>query len=169
MSNDGPISQDAMRAVDEPPITLRRRRRVDDEMDITPMIDITFLLLIFFLVAAKLESPASIDLPPARYGKPVVGKNAVALLVTRGGGQRVVVTTGHDERIPPRDLLAQEERITEYVRKGLAGRPPFESPKDHVLIKAERTVRTGEVNRVFKAAGKAREGQQLHIAVLEVR
>ena len=39
-----------------------RKRRFDDaEMDITPMIDITFLLLIFFLVASKMDEGATLD------------------------------------------------------------------------------------------------------------
>ena len=37
-------------AADDQPV-IRRRQLDDSEMDITPMIDITFLLLIFFLVA----------------------------------------------------------------------------------------------------------------------
>jgi len=136
-------------------------------MDITPMIDITFLLLIFFLVAAKMETQAAVDLPPARYGRPVAGKNAVVLIVSQQG-QNVVVTTGHGEQITGDDLLEQEAKITEYVEAGLGGRKPFESAKDNVLIKAERDIKQREVARVAKAAGKAQEGQLLYIAVLEI-
>ena len=168
MSNQPLANQDAFDQVEEPPVTLRRRRRPDDEMDITPMIDITFLLLIFFLVAAKMETPAAVELPPARYGTPVAGKNAVVLFVSQGGGQSVVITTGHGDQIPGNDLLEQEAKITEYVEAGLGGRRPFKSAKDHVLLKAERNIKHREVARVAKAAGKAREGQLLHIAVLEV-
>ena len=40
----------------EPVLRLGRRNRKDDvEMDITPMIDVTFLLLIFFIVSSQLN------------------------------------------------------------------------------------------------------------------
>ena len=63
----------------------RKRRGDDDEMDITPMIDITFLLLIFFLVASKMDEAAALKLPPARHGLPVGARNAVVISVTQGG------------------------------------------------------------------------------------
>ena len=159
------------RDVDEEsaPVRLPRRRRVDDEMDITPMIDIVFLLLIFFLVASKLESQASVDLPQARHGAPVSAKNSVILMVSKAAGDRVVVTTGHGDVLPPADLVAQEAEITDYVEAGLNGTPPFAAAKDNVLIKAERLVKHRDVSRVAKAAGRAREGQELHIAVMEVQ
>lgn len=40
---------------DEEDFVLPRKKREDDEMDITPMIDITFLLLIFFIVCSTME------------------------------------------------------------------------------------------------------------------
>ena len=69
---------------DNSAIVLPRRRRGDDtEMDITPMIDITFLLLIYFLVAAKIEEQSSVELPPARHGEDVSAKNSIILTVLR--------------------------------------------------------------------------------------
>ncbi|NIL99222.1 MAG: hypothetical protein GTO62_19500, partial [Planctomycetales bacterium] len=47
----------------------RRRSRL--EMNMTPMIDVVFLLIIFFLVSSHLarqEVQAQLDLPPARTG-----------------------------------------------------------------------------------------------------
>ena len=38
------------------------------ELSITPMIDVTFLLLVFFLVCSKVATQDAVDLPPARYG-----------------------------------------------------------------------------------------------------
>jgi len=52
------------------PETLKPRRQLEDtEMDITPMIDVTFLLLIFFIVASKMDESANVPLPPAAPGK----------------------------------------------------------------------------------------------------
>ncbi len=47
-----------------------RRRPATEEMDldITPMIDVTFLLLIFFMVASTMQATAENDIPPAKHG-----------------------------------------------------------------------------------------------------
>ncbi len=63
----------------------------DDEMDITPMIDITFLLLIFFLVASKMNAEQAVDLPKARHGGVVAGKESVIILMKRGSGDQAEV------------------------------------------------------------------------------
>ena len=46
-----------------------RREMGDDELDITPMIDIVFLLLAFFVVVSKMDPKPAVDLPIAKYGK----------------------------------------------------------------------------------------------------
>jgi biopolymer transport protein ExbD len=42
----------------------RPRRKVDDEMDLTPMVDVTFLLLIFFMITAAFAVQKAISVPP---------------------------------------------------------------------------------------------------------
>ncbi|MCA9170833.1 MAG: biopolymer transporter ExbD, partial [Planctomycetales bacterium] len=71
--------------IDEQPL-IKRRSLDDNEMDITPMIDITFLLLIFFLVAGKLDQDAPVELPPARHGTAVSVKSAAIITVGKGSG-----------------------------------------------------------------------------------
>lgn len=46
-----------------PALTLRRKQRIDDEMDLTPMVDVTFQLLIFFMVTASFAMQKSIQVP----------------------------------------------------------------------------------------------------------
>ncbi len=57
-SSFDPVADDVQEqyvdVIDDRPLVARRPLD-DSEMDITPMIDITFLLLIFFLVAARLD------------------------------------------------------------------------------------------------------------------
>jgi biopolymer transport protein ExbD len=48
---------------DAPGCALRRRSRVEDEMDLTPMVDVTFQLLIFFMVTASFALQKSIQVP----------------------------------------------------------------------------------------------------------
>lgn len=49
--------------VEAPPLTLSRRKRIDDDMDLTPMVDVTFQLLIFFMVTASFAMQKSIQVP----------------------------------------------------------------------------------------------------------
>lgn len=52
----------------------RRRRKVrddaDEEMDMTPMIDVTFLLLIFFMITASFELQKGLSFPPEKTKDP---------------------------------------------------------------------------------------------------
>lgn len=43
---------------------MKRRRAEIDEMDLTPMVDVTFLLLIFFMITASFSMQKSMEVPP---------------------------------------------------------------------------------------------------------
>lgn len=45
-------------------LDFRAKERLEDELDMTPMVDITFLLLIFFMVTAAFAKQKSIEVPP---------------------------------------------------------------------------------------------------------
>ena len=47
-----------------PPVRFAGKRELDDEVDMTPMVDVTFLLLIFFMVTAAFSLQRSIEVPP---------------------------------------------------------------------------------------------------------
>lgn len=150
--------------VDEAPLQLGKKPQQDNEMDITPMIDITFLLLIFFLVASKMDPNDAVDLPKARHGDAVVAKNSVTIMVSKGSVEQAKVARG-DGRLFSDDLEEQENEIKEYVETEMD-----KGDKEHILIKAEKGVKYREVNRVAKAVSLAtEEGRPLHIAVMEVR
>jgi biopolymer transport protein ExbD len=135
----------------------------DVDMDITPMIDIVFLLLIFFIVCSTAASQVAVDLPPARYGKGVSEQNSVVFSVEAAGGTEsanVYVGDLGGEKLPD-DRDSQEERIREEVERGIA------DGKIDVVIKAAKDVKHKEVSRVGAAVGQV-EGIRLHMAVLEV-
>lgn len=48
---------------DEEDVMPQRKKREDDELDMTPMVDVTFLLLIFFMVTASFSLQKSIQMP----------------------------------------------------------------------------------------------------------
>ena len=51
---------------EEPPVSFGKKEKIpEDELDMTPMVDVTFLLLIFFMVTASFTLQKSIPQPPA--------------------------------------------------------------------------------------------------------
>lgn len=136
--------------------------RVDDtEMDITPMIDITFLLLIFFLVTSKMTAEETPPLPKARHGMVVPAKESVIIVMKRGTGGQAEVKKSTGDAFST-DAEQQSAEIVEYVTKGI------DAGKRHVIIRAEGTVRHGEINRVCKAISESLgDGEVINIAVME--
>jgi biopolymer transport protein ExbD len=152
-------------------VSLRRRRAPAEEaeMDITPMIDCTFLLLIFFIVTSKMTADTPIELPIAKHGGAVVMKESVIITVAKGEGTTAAIFKGDNtdaaNLLPGGNIEAQEDAITEYIEQESALASP---PKKYVLIKGAKGVKHGDVARVAKAAGRA-DVEQLYVAVLEVQ
>ena len=159
---DQPVRNEPAIEEDEGPVMARRPIQDSADLDITPMIDITFLLLIFFLVCSTTAMQSAVELPPAQFGEGVSEKTSVIFTVVSSGesGRADVYlgsTTG--ARLAD-DPAAQERAIAEAVEEG------FRQGNSSVLVKAERKVKCSEVLRVAAAAGQV-EGISLHYAVKE--
>src|SRR5690606_824139 len=96
-----------------------RRRRMSDDVDMTAMIDVVFLLLIFFMVSSTMQSTPELDLPVAKHTVGVETDGAAVItLLDQGIGA------------PPQSLLgggrgedARLEEIPDYVASSInAGR-----------------------------------------------
>jgi biopolymer transport protein ExbD len=149
---------------DRGPVIAHRPVRDTGELDITPMIDVTFLLLIFFLVSTTTAMQSAVDLPPARHGEGVSSRTSVVVTVagSPGGAQAQVYLGDGTSGTPlPVDPQQQTRQIAAYVRsEHLQG-------KDTVLVKAGRDVRHRDVARVAEAVGEADVEVHLHLAVKE--
>lgn len=151
----------------EPTVGVRRRAIGGGaDMDITPMIDITFLLLIFFLVASRMEDDAVIDLPPARHGTAVAARNAATLTVVPGSGDQAIIYLG-DGQTPETMLdVTNHRQQHEQIRRHVASQMAGSNAKAHVILKADRGLKHREVARIAKAVGQATD-VPLYVAVLE--
>ncbi len=138
------------------------RPPMDDEMDITPMIDMTFLLLIFFILTSKMTGEKSYDIPPAKNGSSVATKNCISILVMRGSGDTPIVAKG-DGALFSDDPEQQAAEIAEYLQLELeSGR------KTEVLVRAEGNVTSGQMQKVKIAISEIlEEGKMINIAVSE--
>jgi len=54
----------------EPPVKISSQRELEDDMDMTPMADVTFLLLIFFMITATFTLQKSFEVPTPEDSQP---------------------------------------------------------------------------------------------------
>ena len=80
-------------------MNLRSAKKDDLDVNITPLIDVVFLLLIFFMVSTTFqrESEIEVTLPEAAIDAPVSDKSTVEITINAQGiyfvnGQRVLNT-----------------------------------------------------------------------------
>jgi len=80
-------------------VNLRSAKKDDLDVNITPLIDVVFLLLIFFMVSTTFqrESEIEVTLPEAAIDAPVSDKSTVEITINAQGiyfvnGQRVLNT-----------------------------------------------------------------------------
>jgi biopolymer transport protein ExbD len=145
------------------PIVLGSRISNDAELDMTPMIDCVFLLLIYFLVATRPDLATAIALPSAQFGSAVSAKRATILTVVDPGGPAAaqVYLADGKKGSPLRGTDEQQTAaIREAVQEGVRGGKP------NVLVKAERKARHREVARVARAATQV-GGVTLYLAVAD--
>jgi len=131
---------------DEAPLRMSKGRRPDDEMDITPMIDITFLLLIFFVVASKMDPSQTAQTPRADNGLAVSAKDSAVIFVERGAGNAAILKRS-DESTFSEDEDAQVTEVVDYVQQEL------DDGKQQVMILGNWDVSVGEIGRLRKMIG----------------
>lgn len=160
---------------DEPNIELPKRKRNPDdgELDITPMIDVTFLLLAFFVVVSKMDPQAAVEMPKATYGQSIQDKSAVTLIVIldKATGEKVEIykgrSMGKDTIVPEGDEDSQEAAIGEYVESELSAHPT----KDAIVIKGAGKVKTGMIEMVKRgiAQSELAQSRKIYVGIEEVQ
>lgn len=139
----------------------RQPHREPPEFDITAMVDLVFMMNIYFLVTFVTVALSQVDLPAAAHAAPLDADSSVMLTVTGGAGEPVVVYLGDQQKgVPIRGDDEQEERVRTAVEEGVA------AGKTDVLLKAEKKLRLGDLFRISTAASSV-EGVKLNVAVME--
>ncbi|HMP05918.1 MAG TPA: biopolymer transporter ExbD [Lacipirellulaceae bacterium] len=149
----GPLESDA--------IVGRQPHREPPEFDITAMVDLVFMMNIYFMVTFITLALAEINLPQATHCQPLDGDDAVVFTVLGTlDGRDVLVSTGAGDetrQLPGGETLTDE--IAAAAQQGAS------AGKKAILIKAEKRVRLRDLFRVAAAADV--EGLRLHVAVTE--
>ena len=119
---------------------MRRRRsgRLDDEaeVDLTPMLDVVFIMLIFFIVTASFVKEAGID----------VTRPQASTATRKERGNILIAITANDQiwmdrrQVDPRALRANIERLH------------AENPQGSVVIQADTDSKNGLLVQVMDAA-----------------
>ena len=139
-------------------------RRLDPdppEFDITAMVDLVFMMNIYFLVTFATVAVGGFTLPTARHVTALDADTAVIFTVARTlDGKSITVYIGDGQKGEPiTEPAQQDKRIQEAVEQGKT------AGKTEVLLKAEKKVRLVDLFRVATAASMA--GLKLHVAVVE--
>lgn len=120
----------------------------DIPMDMSPMIDMTFLLLVFFMVASHLIT-VQID----RRVEPPTAKNAQ---VAKDASGRVVVNVLADGTVwgQGEEELPTSEAIQDYVDQARVKNEANGIPT-RLNLRADKNVDTRDIKKVVQAAGEA--------------
>lgn len=147
-----------------------RRKKEDTDLDMTPMIDITFLLLAFFVVVSKMQEAAPLALPYARHGAAVAAKDAIIINIDQTSpdddamfylGRAMDAGTGVEST--DEDL---EEQIQDYVEAQLSTNDKLK----FVLVRAGHAVRMKHISLAKKSAARGFPEESeltIHVAVNE--
>jgi biopolymer transport protein ExbD len=138
----------------------------DARFDVTAMVDLVFMMNIFFLVTWAEMARAEIDLPRAK--RCVAAERSRSLVFTLVKSEKVSTATVFlgdgvgGTPLSPGEIESRVAAAIEAAKRGAGG----EEPKDIVLIKAEKEVRLRDIARLsglVSAAG----GMKLMLAVIE--
>ncbi|MBI2825215.1 MAG: biopolymer transporter ExbD [Planctomycetia bacterium] len=142
------------------PLLPHRAPAEDARVDMTAMIDLVFMMNIFFLVTSLVAAMAEVNLPAAKHVVAADLETSVVLTVMAAEGRAPVVYVGDGAGGEPLGESQQEERITQAVAAQLR------EGKTAVIIKAEGNVPMRDIARIAAAASAA-EGVKLNFAVME--
>jgi biopolymer transport protein ExbD len=132
----------------------------DARVDMTAMVDLVFMMNIFFLVTTLVTAMAEVNLPAAKHVVAADMQSAVVITVVADGDERVRVYLGDGTKGAPLAEEDRDERIRAAVQEGVG------AGKTNVVVKAERDVELRHIAGLA-AAATADEGIRLYAAVLE--
>ncbi|NLF72586.1 MAG: biopolymer transporter ExbD [Candidatus Anammoximicrobium sp.] len=125
------------------PAKTRPRRRFrfleDTTMDMMPMIDVTFQLLIFFMFANQLANPNPIEVPEARYGRGIMPDGKQAILVDDQGRYYL------GESTKPENIAPLEQVIRVVADNAASANGPLD-----VIISAHKASQHDQVRALME-------------------
>ena len=131
----------------------RKRSVPEAELDITPMIDVVFLLLIFFMVTSTMQPSADLEIPAAKHGIGLETDKTTVIIVRNPGseGEVPVIVLENGNEISLEEVTSEIQQL-------------MQNNISQVIIKADGRVTLGFVQEVIKAVTSV-EGVGFSLAV----
>ncbi len=137
---------------------------VSDTFDVTPLVDVAFLLLIFFMMTAKVGMKSDVEQPRALTGDAVQSSRVVIILAkTSPVGDALLYrgdSTAEANQIAG-DLKTQEDEIQRYIEHEVVQRPEIIG----IVIKGDKRLKQKYVAMISRAATAGGGGRPLYIGV----
>jgi biopolymer transport protein ExbD len=117
----------------------QNRRKSESEVNLTPMLDVVFIMLIFFIVTASFVKESGIE----------ISRPGASTAVRKERGNILIAISANDQiwmnrrQVDPRALRANIERAH------------AENPQGAVVIQADKEAKTGLLVQVMDAARSA--------------
>ena len=117
----------------------RQRETEDSEVNMTPMLDVVFIMLIFFIVTASFVKESGIE----------ISRPGASTATRKEKGNILIAITANDQiwmnrrQVDPRALRANIERMH------------AENPQGSVIVQADVSAKTGLLVKVMDAARAA--------------
>ncbi|WP_437228576.1 ExbD/TolR family protein [Planctomicrobium sp. SH661] len=131
----------------------------DDDINITAMIDIVMLLLIFFMITSKMESATTLKIPPAQHGKGVSVDQSIVISVFKTDADPEIYLADGKKENGPVDLPAVQAYVREQVAKD----------KHNLILKADRDLPAVFVEDIARAAAEVDPELKFYAGVVERR
>jgi len=119
-----------------PPVTFRRDDSSEhEELDMTPMVDVTFLLLIFFMVTAAFSLQKSIEVPPPDETQ---SARARTIQEIQEDDDFIIIRIDRDNTIWVDESEApSEQELLEKLREAREGLPGSSTGPSSLLVLAD--------------------------------
>ncbi len=126
----------------------RRRKTEQSEVNMTPMLDVVFIMLIFFIVTASFVKEAGVDVNrPVAQTAIAKDKGNILIAITENGQIWI------DRRqVDPRSLRASIERLHGENPQGAIVIQADRMSQNHLLVAVMDAAKAAGVNKVAIAA-----------------
>jgi len=123
----------------------RAKRRIGVRIDMTPMVDVAFLLLIFFMTTTQFKPPeeVSVDLPMSSSEIKVPESNTITVVVTEEGKTYLQDEKGLTAEIP-------EGGVTDALKDARQRKPSA-----FIILKGDKNTKYGAMADVMDAFAEA--------------
>jgi biopolymer transport protein ExbD len=131
------------------------KRRIGVRVDMTPMVDIAFLLLIFYMATTQFKPPEAraVELPQSRSQIQLPDKDIVNITVTKWDSVYVDYVETATINIDGQDVRSNVRRVVTTSATGVANeinRARSKNVKALVVIKADKKASFGAMQDVMK-------------------